>query len=117
MITVTRQQEKYLQALMQGKTQRQAYIIAYPNSINMKSQTIDNKASTLLKNPAVAQRYAELQHDAQEANAITRDAVLAHLKTCAFAPFGTQFRTSDQLKAMELICKITGLVSRYNEDF
>ena len=116
MAGVTRQQEKFLQELMQGKTQRQAYITAFQTK-SWKPQSIDANASALLKKPEVAKRYAELQHDAQEANAITRDAVLAHLKTCAFAPFGTKFRTSDQLKAMELICKITGLTSRYDEDY
>ena len=116
MIQVTRQQETFLQALMQGKTQRQAFIVAYPNAESWKPQSVDTKASILLKNPNVALRYAELQRDAAEANAITRDAVLSHLKLIAFAPWGTACKVSDQIKAMSLICQITGLDSPRSED-
>lgn len=108
MVIVTRQQEQFLQALMRGMTQRQAYICAYPNAVTWKPQNVDSKASNLLKDPSVALRYAELQHQAAEANAITRDSVLAHLKLCAFADWG-KFKASDQIRAMELICKITGI--------
>lgn len=118
MITVNRQQEIFLQAIMRGKTQRQAFLEAYPNAEHWKPQSVDVKASLLLKNPNVALRYAELQHDAAEANAITRDSILSHLKQCAFAPWGSKFKASDQLKAMALICQITGLDSpRSDEDF
>ena len=109
MVIVTRQQEQFLQALMRGMTQRQAYIYAYPNAGTWKPQNVDSKASNLLKDPSVAFRYAELQQQAAEANAITRDSVLSHLKLCAFADWGTKFKTSDQIRAMELICKITGI--------
>lgn len=108
MITVTRQQERFLQEIMRGKTQHDAFICAYPNAANWKPQSVDCKASILLKDPSVALRYAELQHQAAEANAITRDSVLAHLKLCAFADWG-KFKPSDQIRAMELICKITGI--------
>lgn len=108
MIIVTRQQERFLQEIMSGKTQHDAFICAYPNAANWKPQSVDCKASILLKDPNVALRYAELQRDAAEANAITRDAVLSHLKQCAFADWG-KFKASDQIRAMELICKITGI--------
>lgn len=116
MVVVTRQQEAFLQALMQGNTQRQAYIKAYPNAVNWKPQGVDSKASTLLRDPNVALRYAELQRDAAEANAITRDAVLSHLKMIAFSPWGTVCKVSDQIKAMSLICQITGLDSPRLDD-
>ena len=116
MVVVTRQQETFLQAIMRGKTQRQAYIDAYPNAENWKPQSVDAKASNLLKTPNVALRYAELQRDAAEANAITRDSVLAHLKMIAFSPWGTVCKVSDQIKAMSLICQITGLDSPRLDD-
>lgn len=117
MVTVTRQQERFLQELMRDCTQRQAYIIAYPNARKWKPQNVDSQASKLLREPNVALRYAELQRDAAEANAITRDSILSHLKLCAFADWG-KFKPSDQIRAMELICKITGLDSpRLEEDF
>ena len=115
MVTVTRKQERFLQEIMNGKTQHDAYISAYPNAANWKPQSVDCKASILLKDPNVALRYAELQRDAAEANAITRDSVLAHLKMCAFAPWGT-YKVGDQIRAMELICKITGLDTPLGDD-
>lgn len=108
MVIITRKQEQFLQGLMQGMSQRNAYIHAFPNSEKWKPNVVDVKASALLKDPSVALRYAELQHQAAEANAITRDSVLAHLKLCAFADWG-KFKASDQIRAMELICKITGI--------
>jgi hexokinase len=115
MIIVTRQQEQFIQAIMRGMTQRQAYIYAFPNAQNWKPQNVDSKASNLLKDPSVALRYAELQREAAEANAITRDSVLAHLKLCAFADWG-KFKPSDQIRAMELICRITGIDTPQDED-
>ena len=115
MVAVTRQQERFLQKLMEGSTQREAYITAYPNARSWKPQTVDSAACKLLKSPNVALRYAELQRDAAEANAITRDAVLAHLKLCAFATWGS-FRPSDQIRAMELICKITGMTAPQSDE-
>ena len=114
-MAVTRQQEIFLQAIMQGKTQHDAYIIAFPNARKWKAQAVDVNASKLMKNPAILLRYTELQRDAAEANAITRDAVLAHLKLCAFANWGV-FRPADQIRAMELICKITGLTTPQEAD-
>lgn len=112
---INRQQEKFLQELIKGGTQEHAYNVAYPNSLKWSSKVTQNKASALLKNPKVALRYAEIQHDAAEANAITRDAVLSKLKECAFAPWGT-FKPNDQIRAMELICKIIGITSPQEED-
>lgn len=118
MVIVTRQQEVFLQAIMQGKTQHNAYIDAYPNARKWKPQAVDVNASKLMKDPNVALRYAELQREAAEANAITRNAVLAHLKMIAFSPWGSVCKISDQIKAMALICQITGLDSpRCEEDF
>lgn len=59
MIELTPKQEKFVQGLQSGLTQREAYRKAY-NAENMKDNTIDNSASLLLKNPKVTARYREL---------------------------------------------------------
>ncbi len=49
--------------LAKGKSQREAYRIAYPNSKKWKDNSVDNKASLLLKNAKVMQRYQELMKE------------------------------------------------------
>lgn len=57
---ITLKQEKFVQELIKGKSQRQAYKAAY-SAKNMKNTTIDSKASHLLKSDKVAARYNELR--------------------------------------------------------
>lgn len=60
MSKLTQKQEKFIQALISGKSQREAYKEAY-NAANMKDSTIDKRACELLKNGKVAGRYEELR--------------------------------------------------------
>jgi len=57
---LTAKQEKFVQELIKGKSQREAYKAAY-NAKNMSENSIDVEASKLLKNPKVAQRFEELR--------------------------------------------------------
>ena len=63
---LTAKQEKYVRELVKGKTQRVAYRAAYPSSKKWKDSVVDNKASILLKNEKVLDRYKELQKKADE---------------------------------------------------
>ena len=82
---LTAKQEKFVQELVKGKNQRQAYRIAYPSSIKWKDNSVDNKASLLLKNAKVLQRYNELQkkvesrtvYDAAEVRQVILDTLMA----------------------------------------
>ena len=56
---LTPKQEKFVMALIEGMSQRQAYKIAY-NSENMKNTTIDNNAYKLFKKDNIQLRYKEL---------------------------------------------------------
>ena len=58
---LTTKQEKYVQELIKGKSQREAYKVAYPKSENWKEATIDTNACNLLKNNKVLTRYNELR--------------------------------------------------------
>lgn len=86
---LTDKQEKYVQELIKGKTQREAYKIAYPGSKRWKDSSIDEAASKLLKHAKVAPRYEELRNrviDKAEKKAIvTAEQVLQELANVAFA--------------------------------
>lgn len=58
-------QERYVEELVKGKSQRQAFRIAYPNSQKWKDATVDSKASALFKTDKVLARYKELMEEAK----------------------------------------------------
>lgn len=69
---LTTKQERFVQELIKGKSQREAYRIAYPASVKWKNENVDSKASNLLKNAKVRTRYEELKKKTEEK--ITYDA-------------------------------------------
>lgn len=76
---LTLKQEKFVQELIKGKSQREAYKIAY-NAKNMADKTIDVKACQLLKKDNVRIRHNELKGKvvkrAEEKAIITAEEVL-----------------------------------------
>lgn len=58
---LTGKQEKYVQELIKGKSQREAYRAAYPSSEKWKDNVVDSKACVLFKNEKIVERYNELQ--------------------------------------------------------
>lgn len=58
---LTQKQERYVQELIKGKSQREAYRIAYPSSRKWKDNVVDVKASELLRNGKVSVRYNEIR--------------------------------------------------------
>ncbi len=63
---LTRQQEIFVQALMAGNTQADAYKIAYPKANNWTPQAVATEAYRLIRKPHVAARYEELQSNYQK---------------------------------------------------
>lgn len=59
---LTPKQEKYVQELIKGKSQREAYRAAYPNSKKWLDKTVDERACRLFNQCKVNARYKEL-HD------------------------------------------------------
>ena len=57
---LTKAQEVFINELIKGKSQRQAFLKAYPNKASWQWNSIDSAASTLLKQEKVAKRYNEL---------------------------------------------------------
>ena len=62
---LTTKQEIFVQRLIEGNSQREAYKFAY-NCEKMKDTTIDVEASKLLSNPKVSIRYEELKNELKQ---------------------------------------------------
>ena len=72
-LALTPKQEKYVQGLVAGLSQRQAYIEAGYSSKNKTDNYLDVEASKLFKNPKVFQRYNELMDKHKEKALWTRE--------------------------------------------
>lgn len=86
-MSLTDKQEKFVQELIKGKSQREAYKLSY-NASKMNDNTIDRKASELFCSGVVTARYNEL-HDrlvkeAEDETIITAKEILTELKHIAF---------------------------------
>lgn len=63
---LTAKQERFVQGLVKGMSQREAYKDAYPGSEKWKPVSVDNKASKLFNRAEVKTRYEELMSAAAE---------------------------------------------------
>ena len=77
---LTSKQEKYVQGLVAGLSQRQAYIQAYQKASDWKENSVDRQASTLLKNPKVLARYNALMEEHKNKALWTREEAINELK-------------------------------------
>ena len=114
---LTLKQEKYVQNLIKGMSQRQAYKNAFDTS-KMKDETIDNKAYLLFKKDEVRVRYEELVKKAQDEaimSAIERkkwlsDVIKGNIKHISYSGNGDEYENeayiSDKLKAVDLLNKM-----------
>ena len=64
-MSLTVKQEIFVQRLIEGYSQREAYKFAY-DCDNMKDETIDTRASRLLKECKVSARYEELKNELKQ---------------------------------------------------
>lgn len=81
---LTIKQEKFVQGLFAGLSQREAYKQAY-NAGNMKDNTIDRMAYDLANNRKITARLSELTNELKERNMVTVEKVLAELAKIGFA--------------------------------
>lgn len=89
---LTLQQEKFIQELVSGKSQREAYRIAYPSSKKWKDNSVDINASRLFNTPKVMLRYKEIQarlkKEAEDEGIVSGKKVLKELAKIGFADIG-----------------------------
>lgn len=98
-------QEKFVQGLANGLSQRKAYRAAFPNSKKWKDSTVDVKACELAKDNKVLVRLKELQDQATNAavmSATQRKEWLTKLVNCP------EEKTNDKLKAIDILNKMDG---------
>lgn len=111
---LTAKEEAFVQALVAGESQRQAYKIAYPKS-RMKETTMDTEACKLFKKPKITARYNELMEEHKQKALYTReDAVLdlIWLKETAkqhIVGFGVQQNANAFINAIKEIAKFEDL--------
>lgn len=72
MIKLTPKQEKFVLGLIEGKSQRKAYIDAGYSTKNKGEAYIDMQASRMAKNDKVISRYEELRQEVAEKSKWTR---------------------------------------------
>lgn len=63
---LTKPQEKFVNELVKGCSQYEAYLKAYPSKKKWKRNSVDCEASKLFKNSKVKQRYEELLNTMRE---------------------------------------------------
>lgn len=117
---LTPKREAYVQNLIKGMSQREAYKAAF-NASKMKDSTIDSKASELFANGEVRARYEELQYEVVKASSAAAVAsateVLEEITNIALGKkrypaldmFGKEYENPvtvpNRVKALELLAK------------
>ena len=109
---LTNKQEKFVQGLIKGLSQRQAYIEAYPKAAKWKEKTVDKRASELFNNGVIMGRYQELAKKAEDEAIMSskeRKKWLSEIVTNGEIDInGTKLpvKTADRLKAMDILNKM-----------
>ena len=101
--------EAFIQAIMQGKSQRQAYIIAYPNAAKWKPESVDKKACTLFAEGKVQGRYQELQKIALSKAIMSREERMLTLSDIALDP---TMPPKSRMQAIDILNKMGGDYTR-----
>lgn len=101
---LTAKQEKFIQNIITGMSQRDAYKNAY-NAENMKDATIDTEACLLLKDPKVSKRYQEILKEMEKTAVMTALEKRLLLKEMVLDKKNSM---SDRLKALDIDNKMSG---------
>lgn len=117
---LTDKRKIFVQNLVKGMSQREAYRVAFPNSKKWKDNVVDSKASELFKNGEIQERYAELTKKADDdAIMSARERMIWLSKVVngiithkSFGSNGEEYENeayiSDKLKAIDTLNKMTG---------
>ena len=99
--------EKYCQLRASGKSQRQAYLEAFPSSRKWKPATVDNKAYALEKTNEILARLREINEDNAERAGLSRKNLLDRLEEIINSE-DVMFRGNDVIKAIEIYADMCG---------
>ena len=101
---LTAKQEQFVQNIIQGMSQADAYRSAYPNQ-RMSDKSIWETASKLMANPKVVSRINELR------NELAKPAIMSAQKRLEWLTGVIQSQdesTGDKLKAVDIMNKMQG---------
>ena len=101
---LTAKQEKFVQSLVKGMSQREAYKNSY-NASNMKDETIDSNACRLFADSKISARYNELIKEAEDKAIMTAKQRKIWLTELIRSPNASN---TDRLKALDLLNKMGG---------
>ena len=119
---LTPKQERFIQNVVSGMSQRQAYKEAY-NAENMKDETIDSEASILFNDQKVSKRYQELIEELQDKAIMTAkermewltEVVKGNIKDTVYynvngenTPIEKVADISTKIKALDTLNKMSG---------
>lgn len=99
--------ERYCQLRASGKSQRQAYLEAFPSSRKWKPATVDNKAYALEKTNEILARLREINEDNAERAGLSRKNLLDRLEEIINSD-DVMFRGNDVIKAIEIYADMCG---------
>lgn len=88
MIKLTHRQEHFIKEVACGKTQSEAYLIAYPVSKSWKPASVHESASRLMANVKVVSRLRELLRDAADVAKLEVAAALRQIRDIACSDVG-----------------------------
>ena len=125
---LTPKQERFIQNIVSGMTQREAYKNSY-NTENMKDETIDKEACLLFNSPKIAERYRDLMDKLEDESIMSAkermkwltDVVKGKVKNTSYDSNGKSYENeayiSDKLKAIDTLNKMSGeYVNRVEAD-
>lgn len=116
---LTVKQEKFVQNIVSGMSQRQAYKDAY-NAEKMKDETIDVRACELFNEGKIKVRYQELMKKLEDEAIMTArermiwlsDVVKGNVKHISYGSNGEAYENeayiSDKLRAVDTLNKMSG---------
>lgn len=114
---LTQQQERFAQEVASGKSQAEAYRIAYPRSSQWKQSTVHQKASTLMANRKVLERVAALQRSAAEKSVLSAERTLNEVARIAYADISGIVNSDGSFKRLhELDAETRAAVSSFKID-
>lgn len=101
---LTPKQEKFVQGIIEGKSQADAYRAAY-NTKNMTDKTIREEASRLMSDPNVSAMVKELRNQVKVSTIMSAQERMEWLTDLIK---NTNEGTTDRLRAIDIINKMTG---------
>ena len=73
---LTSKQEKFVEGILQGKSQYESYLIAYPKAKEWQRNTVDSRASVLMNNKKIVKRLEEAGYKQEKKIMWTRQKAL-----------------------------------------